>query len=69
MIEPLTPVKVIEWSENDQCLIGHCTGIIGPCCHGSSREQVERELHQIVEEWLEIEGENLWGSGGPLVSS
>lgn len=59
MIEFLTHTKVIEWSENDQCFIGHCPGIIGPCCHGDSREQVERELHQIVKEWLEIDGENI----------
>lgn len=58
MIESLTPTKVIEWSEDDQCFIGHCPGIIGPCCHGDSREQVERELRQIVEGWLEIEGES-----------
>lgn len=58
MIESLTLTKVIEWSEDDQCFIGHCPGIIGPCCHGDSREQVERELRQIVEEWLEIEGES-----------
>lgn len=56
MIESLTLTKVIEWSVDDQCFIGHCPGIIGPCCHGDSREQVERELRQIVEEWLEIEG-------------
>lgn len=58
MIESLTLTKVIEWSEDDQCFIGHCPSIIGPCCHGDSREQVERELRQIVGEWLEIEGES-----------
>lgn len=58
MTESLALTKIIEWSEDDQCFIGHCPGIIGPCCHGDSREQVERELHQIVGEWLEIEGES-----------
>ena len=59
MIELLALKNVIEWSEDDQCFIGHCPGIIGPCCHGDSREQVERELCQIVGEWLEIEGVDL----------
>lgn len=58
MTESLALTKVIEWSEDDQCFIGHCPGIIGPCCHGNSREQVERELHEIVGEWLEIEWES-----------
>ena len=55
MIESSALNHVVEWSEDDQCFIGHCPGVIGPCCHGDSREQVEQELHQIVREWLEID--------------
>ncbi len=55
MTELLTYEGVIEWSEDDQCYIGHCPGLVGPCCHGDSRAQVEDELRQIIEDWLEID--------------
>lgn len=47
-------VKIVEWSAEDQCFVGHCPGVIGPCCHGDDEVEVYRELCQIVEEWLEI---------------
>ena len=47
--------EVVEWSEEDQCFIGYCPGIVGPCCHGDDENKVYRELRQIVEEWQEIE--------------
>ena len=46
--------KIVEWSEEDQCFIGQCPGIIGPCCHGDNEIEVYKELCLIVEEWLEI---------------
>ena len=45
-------VKIVEWSDEDQCFIGQCPGIIGPCCHGDDEAQVYTELCQIVEEWI-----------------
>jgi predicted RNase H-like HicB family nuclease len=47
-------LKIVTWSEEDQCFIGQCPGIIGPCCHGDDEAQVYAELCQIVEEWIEI---------------
>ena len=47
-------IKSVEWSDEDQCFIGYCPGIIGPCCHGEDEIEVYRELYQIVDEWLEI---------------
>lgn len=47
-------LKIVEWSEEDQCFIGHCPGLIGPCCHGDDEARVYAELCQIVEEWLEL---------------
>jgi predicted RNase H-like HicB family nuclease len=47
-------LKIVEWSEQDQCFIGHCPGLIGPCCHGDDEAQVYAELCQIVEEWLRL---------------
>lgn len=47
-------VKLVEWSDEDQCFVGSCPGVIGPCCHGDDEVEVYRELCRIVEEWLEI---------------
>jgi len=55
-------VKLVEWSEEDQCFVGQCPGIVGPCCHGDDEAQVYAELCQIVDEWIEILKKN----GKPL---
>lgn len=55
-------LKIVLWSEADQCFVGQCPGIIGPCCHGEDEAVVYAELCQIVEEWLTILKQN----GNPL---
>ena len=47
-------LKIVEWSEEDQCYIGYSPGFIGPCCHGDDEAEVYRELCKIVEEWIDI---------------
>lgn len=47
-------IKIVEWSDEDQCFVGQCPGIIGPCCHGTDEAVVYRELCDIVDEWIEI---------------
>ena len=47
-------IKIVEWSDEDQCFIGYCPGIIGPCCHGDNEVEVYQTLCRIVDEWLEI---------------
>lgn len=47
-------IKIVEWSEEDQCFVGQCPGIVGPCCHGNDEAEVYAELCQIVDEWLEL---------------
>ncbi|MBN2886817.1 MAG: hypothetical protein JXM75_08950 [Chromatiaceae bacterium] len=47
-------VKIVEWSEDDQCFVGQCPGLIGPCCHGEDEEQVYHELCLIVDEWVQL---------------
>ncbi|MCI0654942.1 MAG: hypothetical protein L0Y39_10755 [Methylococcaceae bacterium] len=47
-------VKIVEWSDEDECFIGQCPGIIGPCCHGDDEAQVYAELCRIVDEWISI---------------
>jgi len=55
-------IKIVEWSDEDQCFVGQCPGVIGPCCHGSDEARVYAELCTIVDEWIA----NLKSSGKPL---
>ena len=54
MTESAKYIKIVEWSDEDECFIGYCPGIIGPCCHGTDEIEVYRQLCKIVEEWIEI---------------
>ena len=47
-------LKIVEWSDEDQCYIGSIPGWIGKCCHGDNEETVYRQLCQILYEWIEI---------------
>lgn len=47
-------VKIVEWSEEDQCYIGSAPGLIMGGCHGSDEKAVFAELCQIVEEAIEL---------------
>ncbi len=46
--------KIVEWSEEDQCFVGSCPGLIYGGCHGDDEKQVFEELCSIVEEVIEI---------------
>ena len=55
-------LKIVEWSEEDQCYIGHCPTLMLGGVHGDDEAKVYRELCGIVDEWVEIyaqEGEPL----------
>jgi predicted RNA binding protein YcfA (HicA-like mRNA interferase family)/predicted RNase H-like HicB family nuclease len=47
-------VKIVEWSEEDQCYVGSSPGLIYGGCHGDDEKQVFEELCQIVEEAIEL---------------
>ena len=51
-------LKVVEWSEEDQCYVGSSPGIIGPSCHGDDEAKVYKQLCAIVDEWIEIHQED-----------
>ena len=57
-------IKIVEWSDEDGCLVGSCPGIIDTCCHGDDEIQVYTELCQIVNEWIET----IKNDGKPLPS-
>jgi len=46
--------KVVEWSDEDQCYVGSCPGLIYGGCHGSDEKQVFAELCEIVDEAIEL---------------
>jgi len=46
--------KFVEWSDIDQCYIGSCPELCGPCCHGDDEGSVYKELCEIVEEVIEL---------------
>jgi predicted RNase H-like HicB family nuclease len=43
-------VKIVEWSDEDQCYVGSAPGLIYGGCHGDDEGAVFTELCQIVEE-------------------
>ena len=47
-------VKLVEWSEEDQCFVGSCTGLFYGGCHGNDERAVFAELRQIVEETVQL---------------
>jgi len=47
-------VKIIEWSEEDQCFIGSCPGLFLGGCHGPDEKKVFAELCDIVDEIIEL---------------
>jgi predicted HicB family RNase H-like nuclease len=47
-------LKIVEWSEEDQCYVGTCPGLMQGGIHGDDEAKVYKELCQAVEEWIEI---------------
>ena len=43
-------VKIVEWSEEDQCYVGSAPGLIFGGCHGTDEKAVFEELCRIVDE-------------------
>ena len=46
-------VKVVEWSDDDNCFIGSCPELFLGGCHGEDAKQVFAELCELVEEAIE----------------
>ena len=55
-------LKIVEWSEEDQCYIGTCPGLMLGGVHGPVESEVYKELCRTVEEWLKIHKDD----GDPL---
>lgn len=50
MKESARYVKIVEWSEDDQCYVGSSPGLIYGGCHGENEREVFDELCRIVDE-------------------
>lgn len=47
-------VKIVEWSDEDQCYVGSAPGLIYGGCHGDNEKAVFSELCRIVEETIDL---------------
>ena len=58
-------VKIVEWSEKDQCYVGSSPGLLYGGCHGDDETKVFAELCRIVDETIALYKED----GKPLPSA
>ena len=47
-------VKIVEWSEEDQCYVGSSPGLLYGGCHGNDEREVFAQLCRIVEEAIAL---------------
>ncbi len=47
-------LKIVEWSEEDQCYVGSSSGLLYGGCHGDNERRVFAELCQIAEETIAL---------------
>lgn len=46
--------KVVEWSDEDQCFVGTCPGLLFGGCHGDDEVAVFKQLCLAVEHAIEL---------------
>jgi hypothetical protein len=60
MTKSVRYIKIVEWSDEDQCYVGRCPGLILGGCHRTDEKEVFAELCQIVEETIQLyDAENI----------
>ncbi|MFC1859610.1 type II toxin-antitoxin system HicB family antitoxin [Thermodesulfobacteriota bacterium] len=47
-------LKIVEWSEKDDCYVGRAPGLMLGGVHGDDETKVYNNLCKVVEEWIEI---------------
>lgn len=47
-------LKIVEWSDEDNCYVGSIPGWLGKCCHGDNEVDVFAELSTILDEWIKL---------------
>jgi hypothetical protein len=53
-------VKVVVWSEENQCYIGRWPGLMLDGVHGSDERAVYAELCEAVDEWIRLHEAEGW---------
>lgn len=51
-------LKIVEWSDEDQCYIGRCPELMFGGVHGQDEKKVFAELCQAIDEWIAIAEED-----------
>lgn len=54
MKESARYVKIVEWSDEDDCFVGSCPGLIYGGCHGQDEVAVFKELCAAVDEAIDL---------------
>jgi len=54
MKESARYVKIVEWSEEEQCFVGSSPGLIYGGCHGADERVVFDELCRIVDDAIAL---------------
>ena len=54
MKESTRYVKIVEWSEEDNCFVGSCPGLLYGGCHGDDEVAVFKQSCAAVEEVIEL---------------
>ena len=54
MKESARYARIVEWSDEDQCFVGSCPGLVYGGCHGDDEEKVFAGLCSLVEEVIEL---------------
>ena len=54
MKESARYVKIVEWSDDDECYVGSCPGLFYGGCHGQVEQEVFTKLCRIVEETIAL---------------
>lgn len=47
-------LKIVEWSDEDNCYVGRAPGLMLGGVHGDDETKVYKQLCAAVEEWIEI---------------
>ena len=51
-------LKIVEWSEEDECYVGRCPGLMLGGVHGKREKEVYAKLCEAVEDWIHIHQED-----------
>ncbi len=51
-------IKIVEWSDEDNCFIGRIPGLIDGGIHGDDEEKVYKELCQVAKEAIKLYNES-----------